>query len=74
MIKEYDLRAELDSVAKDISDFSANPNTWSTWILYLLNNLEQQALDVNPSHQEYYEDMLSLMQDLIRNRLKTGGW
>jgi hypothetical protein len=74
MIKEYDLRAELDSVAKDIADFSSNPNTWSTWILYLLNNLEQQALDVNPSHQEYYEDMLSLLQDLIRNRLRTGGW
>jgi len=73
-IKDYELRDELDGVAEDISRYSSNPTTWQTWIKYLLQELEQKALDVNPSHQEYYEDMLSLLQDTLRNRLRTGGW
>lgn len=73
-IKDYELRDELDGVAADISRYSSNPTTWQTWIKYLLQELEQKAMDVNPSHQEYYEDMLSLLQDTLRNRLRTGGW
>ena len=74
MIKEYELREELDQAAKDIARFSGNPATWQTWVQYLLRGLEQQAMDVNPTHQEYYDDMLSLLQDIIHQRLKTGGW
>ena len=74
MVKDYELRDELDAAARDIADYSGNPTTWQTWIKYLLQGLEQQAMDVNPTHQEYYEDMLSLLQDTIRNRLRTGGW
>ena len=73
-IKDYELRDELERIAVDIARYSSNPTTWQTWIKYLLQELEQNAMDVNPSHQEYYEDMLSLLQDTIRNRLKTGGW
>lgn len=74
MIKEYELRDELDRVAKDLAEFNRNPSTWQSWIQYLLKGLDQQALDVNPSHAENYEDMLSLLQDTIRLRLRTGGW
>jgi hypothetical protein len=31
-------------------------------------------MDVNPYHQEEYEDMLSALKDVIYNRLQTGGW
>ena len=74
MLKEYELREELDRMAKEISEFSSNPATWQTWMKYLLKSLEQQAMDVNPSHQEYFEDMLSLLKDSIHQRLRTGGW
>lgn len=74
MVKEYQLREELDQVARDIDLYSSNPSTWLTWIKYLLTKLEDQALDVNPVHQEYYEDMLSILEDSIHTRLNTGGW
>lgn len=74
MIKEYDLRDDLDQVARHISEFSSNPISWDTWILYFLKSLEKQAMDVNPSHQEYFEDLLSRLQDMIYQRRRTGGW
>jgi len=74
MINENDLRDELDRLVNDLSEYSSNPASWQTWIQYLLRGLDSKAMDVNPAHQELYEDMLALLQDLIRNRLKTGGW
>lgn len=74
MLKEYELREELEQAARDIAEFSGNPTTWQTWVKFLLKNLEKQAMDVNPAHQEYYEDMLSVLQDTIHLRLRTGGW
>jgi len=53
---------------------SSNPRTWLSWMVYLLGRLEQQATDENPSHKDLYKDMLSALQDAIRNRLRTGGW
>ena len=56
MIKEYDLREELDEVTAHIAEFSGNPTTWQNWILIFLKGLEKQAMDVNPSHQDLYDD------------------
>jgi len=74
MIKEYDLRDELDQVTMQIAEFSGNPSTWQMWIVYFLKSLEQRAMDVNPSHQELYDDLLSRLQDTIHQRRRTGGW
>lgn len=74
MIKEYDLREELDNVVKDITLYEDNPSTWLRWILYFLSELDKQAMDVNPTHQSLYDEMLSSLQDSIRNRRRTGGW
>ena len=30
--------------------------------------------DLNPGNKESYLEMLSALQDEIRNRVKTGGW
>lgn len=74
MSKEDDLRDTLDAVAKEISQSYSNPRTWSSWLVYLLSRLEQQATDANPAHKESFKEMLSALQNDIRNRLRTGGW
>lgn len=74
MSKEDDLRDVLDEAAKKISKVDANPRTWHTWVVYLMGKLEAQALDADPSHQAAFREMLSALQDSIRNRDKTGGW
>ena len=74
MIKEYELHDALDTLAEDFARFDDNPITWHRWIIYLLGQLQQQAMDVNPRYQQTYEDMLSLLSDSIRTRLRKGSW
>jgi hypothetical protein len=74
MSKEDDLRDMLDTAALRIAKVDTNPRTWQTWLVYLLGKLEAQSLDADPSHQAAYREMLSALQDSIRNRERTGGW
>ena len=74
MIKEYELREELNRVADDIHSYNANPSGWLGWVVYLLARLDDKAMDVDPANQRRYEDMLSNLQDNIHNRRRTGGW
>jgi len=74
MSREEELRDTLNETAKEISRVSSNPRTWQSWLVFLLERLDQQAKDENPSHPESFSEMLSALQDAIRNRLKTGGW
>ncbi len=74
MSRDDELRDLLNGTAAEISRLSNNPRTWLSWMVYLLGRLEQQATDEDPSHKEQYKDMLSALQDAIRNRFKTGGW
>lgn len=74
MSRENDLREVLDQTAKAFAEYDNNPSTWQTWIVYLLSQLQQEAMDTNPLHQQLYEDMLELLRTRIRTRLKTGGW
>jgi len=74
MTREDDLRDALDATVQAFKRYDNNPSTWLTWINYLLANLQQQAVDVNPMYQDVYDDMLAMLQDSIRNRLRTGGW
>jgi len=74
MIKDYELREELDNVADTIHRYNANPSTWLSWITYLLARLDDKSMDVDPSNQRRYEDMLSNLQESIHNRRSTGGW
>ena len=73
-MSEDELRQVLDDTAKQISELYNNPLSWLSWMVYLLNQLEQEANYGNPSHKESYKEMLAALQDQIRNRLKTGGW
>lgn len=73
MIKEDDLRKSLDSTAGDLSELDSNPRTWLSWLVYLLARLEEQTT-TNASDRETFVEMLSALEDEIRNRRRTGGW
>lgn len=74
MSEDDELRQLLDETAAEVSRLSTNPRTWLSWMVYLLERLERQATNENPSHKDLYKDMLSALLDAIRNRLRTGGW
>jgi hypothetical protein len=74
MVKEYEVREILEEASDLIAKLSGNPTTWLSWVTYFLGQLEGQAMDVNPSHQQRYEEMLSMLQDSIHSRRRTGGW
>jgi hypothetical protein len=74
MSTDDNLRELLAQTAKDLKYYSPNPSTWGTWIVYLLDQLEQQAMDETPLDADLYREMLPTLQDAIRSRLRTGGW
>ena len=73
MSKEDQLRDTLNETAKEISRTQSNPRTWLSWLVYLLSHLEERATG-SPADKESFIEMLSALQDEIRNRLRTGGW
>jgi len=70
---EDELRGVLDEAAQEIARMYDNPRSWQTWLVYLLERLEAHAAD-SAGHTEAYKEMLSTLQDELRNRLRTGGW
>jgi hypothetical protein len=74
MIREDEVRDALDQAAKDISQVQSNPRAWLSWMVYLLAQLEDKATNENPRSKDSFTEMLSALQDAIRNRLRTGGW
>jgi hypothetical protein len=70
---EDDLRDILGKTALEMAQMYSNPRTWQSWMIYLLERLEAQAMQ-NPAYMESFKEMLSSLQDELRNRLKTGGW
>jgi hypothetical protein len=74
MSKEDELRDVLNEAVKSISAAQTNPRTWLPWIVYLLARLEEKATGESPMYRESFLDLLSALQDEIRNRNRTGGW
>ena len=72
-ITEDDLRETLNSVAEEIAMLASHPRSWNSWMVYLLERLEAQAVK-NPAYTESFAEMLVSLQDELRNRLRTGGW
>jgi hypothetical protein len=73
MIKEDDIRDALNSIASDIVDLESNPRTWLSWMVYLLARFEEKST-ITASDKEAFFEMLSALEDEIRNRMRTGGW
>ncbi|HLO14273.1 MAG TPA: hypothetical protein VK206_05555 [Anaerolineales bacterium] len=74
MSKEDALRDILNEAVKNISEAQSNPRTWLAWVVYFLAHLEEKATNENAAYKESYLEMLSALQDEIRNRTRTGGW
>jgi hypothetical protein len=74
MSKEEELREILNEAVNSISRTQGNPRTWLAWMIYLLARLEEKATNENPAYKESFLEMLSALQDEIRNRERTGGW
>ena len=74
MSRDDELKDILDETAKQIANLSTNPRTWLSWLVYLLEQLEKEASNENSSHKDLYRDMLSALEDTLRNRRNTGGW
>ena len=74
MSTEDELREILNQTAKEIAQRQSNPRTWNSWVIYLLERLENEATTGNSTYRESFTDMLTALQDSIRNRFKTGGW
>jgi hypothetical protein len=74
MRNEDELRDLLSTTATEVADFSGNPRTWLSWILYLMGELEKRSLDANPEYQERYQDLLFALRDAILQRIKLGAW
>ena len=74
MSKEDGLRDVLRDAAKEISSVQENPRTWLSWVVFLLARLEERSVNENTSNKDSDMEMLSALQDEIRNRIKTGGW
>jgi hypothetical protein len=72
-LTEDDVRESLDEAAQEIALLTSNPRAWQSWMIYLLERLEAQAVK-NPAYTESFAEMLVALQDELRNRLKTGGW
>lgn len=74
MSKEDDIRDVLNQAVKVISEAQSNPRTWQSWMVYLLGQLEVETIKGSPANKESFIDMLSALQNAIRNRMQTGGW
>jgi uncharacterized membrane protein YccC len=73
MKKEDDLRDALSRTANDMAQLEGNPRTWLSWMVYLLARLEEQTT-TSRADKESFLEMLSALQDEIKNRIRTGGW
>jgi hypothetical protein len=74
MSREDELRDILTEAVKQISEVQSNPRTWLAWVVFFLARLEEKATNENPAYKEAFLEMLSALQDELRNRTRTGGW
>jgi replication-associated recombination protein RarA len=74
MMREDDLRETLDRAADEIAQIQSNPRAWLSWLVYLLERLEGEATRSGSANKDSFLEMLSALQDTVRNRSRTGGW
>ncbi len=74
MGNDEDVREVLNQAAKEMAGRQTNPRAWQSWVVYLLSRLEEEATNAGASSRESFIDMLSALQDALKNRQRTGGW
>lgn len=68
-----DLRTWLDSTATKISNEEGDPERWDTPLLYLLEQLENEA-ERNQGDDLSYERMLHKVRDAMNDWLQDHTW
>ena len=74
MSKEENIREILNEAVQAIIQADENPRTWLSWVVYLLSRFEDKVIQQSSANRASYVEMLSALQDEIRNRHRTGGW
>jgi hypothetical protein len=74
MIRDDDVKETLDRASGEIAEIQSNPRAWLSWMIYLLERLEGEATKGGSADKDSFLELLSALQDAIRNRTKTGGW
>jgi hypothetical protein len=74
MIRDDDVKETLDRASSQIAEIQSNPRAWLTWLVYLLDRMESEATNSGSANKDSYMEMLSALQDAIRNKARTGGW
>ena len=59
---EDDLREVLDEPRWKSQKCTRRPRTWQSWMVYLLERLEAQAIQ-NPAYIESFKEMVVSLQD-----------
>lgn len=74
MSQEDNIRDLLKDAVQEIIEADENPRTWLSWVVFLLQQLEDKVTQQGPVNRASYVEMLDALQDEIRNRSRTGGW
>ena len=74
MVRDYELRESLRDVAKEMHEYHTNPSTWLSWMIFLLDQLEQQSRDVDSANHERYMEMIEKLKDAVHTRQTRGAW
>lgn len=74
MSQEDNIRDLLKDAVQEIIEADENPRTWLSWVVFLLQRLEDKVTQQGPVNRASYVEMLDALQDEIRNRSRTGGW
>ena len=72
MTTNHELESAIDDVAKKISQVEKYPQNWVPWAVYLLEALEQIAIDNRRKGE--FEKMLKKLAHDIAFRVSLGSW
>ena len=72
MTTNHELESAIDDVAKKISQVEKYPQNWEPWAVYLLEALEQIAIDNRRKGE--FEKMLKKMVNVLAKRVSYGSW
>ena len=72
MITNHELQSAIDDMAKTIAQVERYPENWESWAVYLLESLEQLAIDDRRKGE--FEKMLKKLAHDIASRVNLGSW
>jgi len=76
MSKRFELRDEMGHAARNLADIEGDPAEWATWLVYMLECLESNAVEkhLDPAHPAAFETSLDRLSDAIHDRRHNGRW